>query len=221
MSIHIFDVDHTLIRQSTGRCFLKEALKHHIITIPQIMNFPIKYLLYKLSLLNPDFIKVEVRKLKGIKLEFLQELSIQSFNRQMKAQIYTDAIKLVDKLKKEGHRVIAATSSVDFLIEPVLELIGITEFISSRLEIIDGITTGELDGEPAFGDSKKKAVESYFKSENLSFKDAVFYSDSYNDLPLLNLCDIAIPVNPDKKLLKLAKSRGWECLFFSDILGKS
>ncbi|MGL1893209.1 MAG: HAD family phosphatase [Spirochaetaceae bacterium] len=218
MAIHIFDVDHTLIRQSTGRCFLKEALSHKIITIPQIITFPFKYILYKLSLLDPDFIKIEVMKLKNIKLDFLRELSMLTFNRQTKSQIYTDAIKLVALLKKDGHRVIAATSSVDFLIEPVLNYLGIDEFVSSRMEIKDGVTTGHLVGEPAFGEDKKIAVESFFKQENLSFEDAVFYSDSYNDLPLLDLCSKAIPVNPDKKLYKEAVKRGWECLFFKAVL---
>lgn len=219
MSTHIFDIDHTLVRQSSGRCVLKEALKYKIITIPQLIHFPIKYTLYKFSLLNEGFIETEVNRLRGIKREFLEKIAIETFNRQLKSQIYTDAIELVENLKKEGHRVIAATSSMDFLVEPVLEYLGITDVISSRLEILDGVTTGNLNGEPAFGDSKKNAVVSFFETENLSFKDSVFYSDSFNDLPLLDFCEKAIAVNPDRKLLKEAKKRGWECLFFKDVLG--
>lgn len=221
MNIHIFDVDHTLIRQSTGRCFIREAIKYGLISITQLIKFPIKFLLYKLALLDPEVIENEIRTLKDIEFDFLKKIALESFNRKMKSQIYIDAIKLVNELKNEGHRVIAATSSVDFLIGPVLDYLGIEEFISTQMEVIDGKTTGKLIGNAAFGVGKKEAVEHFFNKENLSFDDAVFYSDSINDLPLLNICKKAVPVNPDKLLYKESLKRGWDCLKFKDIVGNN
>lgn len=219
--IHIFNVDHTLIRQSIVQCFLHEALKNRLITVPHLLGLPYKFVLYKRSMLNPDFVEKEIKILKGIKIDLLRELSSKSFRRQGKDQVFTDAVKLINNLKSKGHRIIITTSSVEFLIEPLLEFLGLDEFIATKIETHNGLSTGNIIGKPMFGGNKKTAIEEYFKEQSISLDDAVFYTDSYNDLSLLSKCGKAIPVNPDKRLLKEAAKHGWSCMLFKDTLGST
>ncbi|OQY37681.1 MAG: hypothetical protein B6229_07975 [Spirochaetaceae bacterium 4572_7] len=218
--VHIFDVDHTIIKQSTGRCFIKEALSNNLVTMSQVVKLPIKYIMYKLGLLPPEAVEREIRNLKGIKIDLLQNLSLDSFNRQGKSQLYTDVIQRISELKSQGHRIIAATSSVEFLVEPLLNYLEIDEFIATKMEVIDGEITGKTIGSPVFGNGKKVAVEAYFKEQNLDLNKAIFYTDSINDLPLLQTCGTPIAVNPDRLLRKKARKSNWKILIYKDILGK-
>jgi len=126
---------------------------------------------------------------------------------------------MIKELKEKGHRIIAATSSVDFFIEPIMEYLGIDEYIATRLEFSDGKTTGKTIGNAVFGNNKLNAVLDYFRENKLSLDKAAFYSDSYNDLPLLAACGKAVPVNPDRRLRKEAANKGWACLNFKKTIG--
>jgi len=78
MEIHIFDIDHTLIKRSTAHSFIQAGLKRNLITLPQIAKFPWKWVLYKLAVIEPEFIELEVRKYKNIPRKLLP-VSIQLF----------------------------------------------------------------------------------------------------------------------------------------------
>ncbi|MBI9103800.1 MAG: HAD family phosphatase [Spirochaetales bacterium] len=219
MNIHIFDIDHTLIKRSTTHAFIRAGLNKGFITLPQIAKIPWKWILYKLAVIEPEFIEIEVRKYKNIPQKVLTDLSIESFDNYGKKHLYAEGIALINELKEKGERIIVATSSVDFFIEPIMKFLGIDEYISTRLEFVDGVTTGRTIGNAVFGKNKLNAVVEYFRNKGLSLDNAAFYSDSYNDLPLLEACGQAVPVNPDSRLRKEAKRQGWTCRNFHKTLG--
>ena len=74
--------------------------------------------------------------------------------------------------------------------------------------------TGEVDGVPCFREGKVTKVEDWVKSNGYDLSEATFYSDSFNDLPLLEKVKTAIVVDGDNELIKQAKSNDWECISF-------
>ena len=214
MKIHIFDVDHTLTRRSTTHSFIKTGLKKRIIPLKSLAKIPIQWVLYKLAVIGPEFIEQEVRNYKNIPEKVLIDLSEESFFEHGKNLIYREAADLLENLKNDGYRIIAATSSLDHFIKPFMKFLGIEEYIATRLEIANGLTTGRTLGNAVFGKNKLSAVREYLEKEGHPLEETVFYSDSYNDLPLLEACGKPVAVNPDRRLKAKARTAGWECLSF-------
>jgi len=71
-----------------------------------------------------------------------------------------------------------------------------------------------------FGVNKKNGVVNWLKQNNINLDDVSFYSDSYTDIPLLELCGKPVAVNPDSILARQAKKRGWEILRVRETFGK-
>jgi len=96
--------------------------------------------------------------------------------------------------------------------EPIAKLFGVEHLIASEPEMIGGRYTGKVAGTPSFAEGKVTRLEEWLPTIKLELEDSFFYSDSHNDLPLLNLVDHPIAVNPDEKLRVIANERGWEIL---------
>ena len=79
-------------------------------------------------------------------------------------------------------------------------------------EIKKDIFTGSLSGEPTFSKGKVRAVKNWCSENNLKIEESIFYSDSINDLPMLESCGIPIVVNPDDNLKKIALDRSYKIL---------
>ena len=219
MAVHIFDIDHTLIKQSTARCFIRQALKRKIISLRQLFSFPRKWLLYRYALIDPQFIEKEIRVIEGLSENLLREVSGEAFHHCGRALLFREGEALIRTLKEKGERVIFATSSFELLIQPLLAHFGVFEAVATRLEFLNGQATGRTLGSAAFGENKRRAVEAWLEENRLNPEEAIFYSDSYNDLPLLEACGKAVAVNPDSRLRREARNRGWTILRFSETLG--
>jgi len=219
MNIHIFDIDHTLVKQSTARYFIREALRRKVLTLRQVMSFPLKWLKYKYSRMGADFVEREIRSLEGFSEKVFREIARDAFLKYGRKVLFQDGVALIKALKMGGNKVMFATSSFDFLVEPIGEYLGVTDMVTTRMEFVDGKSTGRTVGNAAFGDGKKKAVEAWLAARKLKPENACFYSDSCHDLPLLRACGKAVVVNPDPRLLKVARSKDWQVLWFRRVMG--
>ncbi|GHV88533.1 hypothetical protein AGMMS50267_08930 [Spirochaetia bacterium] len=219
MSIHLFDVDYTLVKKSTAYYFLLEGFKQGVFSIRQFWRLPLEWVRYKIGLVNQDFIAQAVTHLAGIDRGIMENLADAYFTRRLKPNIYTDGVRLIRSLQEKGEPVYLATSSFDTLIRPLESWLSLPGSIDSVLEFIDGKTTGRILGSVPFGKNKKNAVEAWLKERALPPEDVWFYSDSYTDLPLMEFCGHPVAVNPDHILERVAKRRGWPVLRFRETLG--
>jgi HAD superfamily hydrolase (TIGR01490 family) len=114
-----------------------------------------------------------------------------------------------------GDTVAIATATNEFVTEPIARAFGVDELIAVRLaRDTDGWITGEIDGVPSMREGKALRVEQWLADRGLGWDtvEATFYSDSMNDLPLLERVDHPVATNPDERLLALARERGWRIL---------
>jgi HAD superfamily hydrolase (TIGR01490 family) len=219
--VHIFDVDHTVIKKTSTEYFLRMAMKEKIIRFSQVSRLPIDMIKYKLSLPDMDFIENTVKKLSGIKKCELERISEICFEKHIKPNIFSDAARLIKELFKKGELVIFATSSFNFIIQPLERFFGIRGSLACQMEYSDGITTGNLVGNSSFGPKKKTAVQAWMECNSVKAQDVSFYSDSYTDLPLLEYCGNPVAVNPDRILVRHARKHSWKILRFKEVLGNT
>jgi HAD superfamily hydrolase (TIGR01490 family) len=218
--VHIFDVDHTVIRNTSAWYFLQEAVGTGLLRLSQIYTLPFELIRYKLGKPNMDFIETAVKKMAGIDKSDLERVAQACFEQRMRRNIYTGAAALVREAIGRGEQVIFATSSFDVIIRPLENFFGIKGSLASVLEFSGGKTTGSIAGNSLFGPEKKNAVEKWLKQCGHSPDSVCFYSDSYTDLPLLEFCGVPIAVNPDRFLTKKAQERGWEIKYFNKTVKK-
>lgn len=114
-----------------------------------------------------------------------------------------------------GDQVVIVTATNDFVTRPIAQAFGVQELIAVQLAIgPDGWITGEIDGVPSMREGKVARVADWLRSRGLDWTavETTFYSDSMNDLPLLERVDHPVATNPDPRLREVAQQRGWRIL---------
>ncbi len=127
--------------------------------------------------------------------------------------ITEDARLLVEMHRKRGDTLVVITATNSFVTAPIARRFGILNLIATEPELVDGRFTGRVDGIPCFRDGKVKKLRQWLENREESLDDAWFYSDSHNDLPLLELVSHPMAVDPDPTLETLAAERGWPILY--------
>jgi HAD superfamily hydrolase (TIGR01490 family) len=129
--------------------------------------------------------------------------------------IKKQALELVRQHADEGAELVIVTATNEFVTRPIAEAFGVTNLIAVELERDgQGEPTGEIKGTPSFREGKVTRVSQWLADRALDWSgvETWFYSDSMNDLPLLEKATHPIATNPDDRLRALAKDRGWRIL---------
>ncbi len=136
-----------------------------------------------------------------------------------KNYIYEEADRLFKKYKSEGKILIAVDAGISELYNEFLKIYKFDYIFVSKMEYKDGVSTGKLDGEPCSNKYKYETIKNLIENKlQGSLKDAIFYANSHNDIPLLEHVGKPITVNPNKKLLKKAKKENWPIIEFKKLL---
>ncbi len=207
-----FDVDHTITDGSTGRRFAVAAARRGIIKLRHLAMIPFNYAAYRLGSGGASFFEGEFPAIVGVERGVLEELGREVFERSTRKAVRVELVELIASIKAEGGSVVLATSSLDFIVQPLAELLGADAVLASGLEFDRGRCTGRLEGAALFGGAKRDAVRAYASGRGRNLADCAFYSDSIHDLPLLLEVGRPVAVSPDRRLRREAASRGWETL---------
>ena len=141
-------------------------------------------------------------------------LKIKDFiEQEIKASIYKNGIKLIDKYIKEGKRIVLISATIEELVMPIGEILGFqkNDILAINTKKENGKITGDILGTLSFKEGKVIRFLEWMEFNDTKFKkeDITFYSDSINDLPLLEYVGKPIATNPCQKLLDIAKKNNW------------
>ena len=213
--IDFSDVDHTLTRRSSGGRFLIAAMRRRV--LPWHLLFVMLWysMTYRLGLFRPGEYEEGFPHLRGIALETLQRIARESFEQSLRHDLFPGAVEMVESRRAAGRRVMLATSSLDFIVEPLAEFLRVNGVLATELEFEGGTCTGRFRGLPMFRRGKKERVLSFLASEGVRAEECSFYSDSIYDLPLLESVGRPVAVNPDIRLRRIARARGWPIMDLS------
>ncbi len=129
--------------------------------------------------------------------------------------IKKQALDLVQSHRDQGHALVVVTATNEFVTRPIACAFGVTELIAVELaRDAHGDITGEIKGVASFREGKVTRVAQWLAQRQLGWDDVEtwFYSDSMNDLPLLEKVTHPVATNPDERLRALATARGWRIL---------
>ena len=95
-------------------------------------------------------------------------------------------------------------------------MLEVDDLIATNPEKVDGRYTGKIAGVPSYQEGKVVRLNEWLQENNMSLEGSVFYSDSHNDIPLLEQVERAVAVDPDEALEEFAKKKGWEVISLRD-----
>ena len=119
------------------------------------------------------------------------------------------ASALIDDHRQRGHELLIVTATNRYITAPIAAALGVEHLIASEGETMDGVYTGKPLGVPSFQAGKVTRLRQWLEGRRETLEGAWFYSDSHNDLALLELVDNPVAVDPDATLRAVAAERGW------------
>ena len=213
MPLAIFDLDNTLIGGDSDYLWGEFLCDQGIISDKdsfQKMNdyFYHQYEIGKLDIYA--WAEFSFKVLAEYSLNELNKLRQEFIDTKIRPIFLEKAQNCIDTHKKNGDRVLVITASNTFITKPVVEMYGIGHLLATEPEFKSGRFTGKVSGIPCFQSGKIDNLMPWLENHNESLNGSYFYSDSHNDLPLLELVDTPIAVNSDKVLTSVAEEKGWQ-----------
>lgn len=123
---------------------------------------------------------------------------------------------LLAKHRAAGDLVMIITATNRFITEPIAQRLGVEHLIATECGMQEGQYTGELVDVPSFQEGKITRLNTWLAEHQATLEDSYFYSDSHNDLPLLEKVTHPVAVDPDDTLRALAEQRGWPVMSLRD-----
>jgi len=208
-----FDVDHTIINGSSGPLFVRKGVQLGLFPALTLLYVPFFFLQYYAGSLEADSRDWRFSALYGRSRQELEDVSRANFE-TMKRRVYPEVRRLIEELQGQGRQVVLATSSLDLIVRPLAEELGIQEVIATTLEFVEERCTGRFAEGPLLKEKKKDKVYDFIRSREAGWRECSFYTDSVNDLALLESVADPVAVNPDRRLRRIASRRGWRMLEF-------
>jgi HAD superfamily hydrolase (TIGR01490 family) len=204
-----FDMDNTLLRIDTGRSytrFLYERGELGRRTVARVLYWSA---LYKLAILDMESVFVRLcADLEGDSEDDMIAKCEVWYRRDLAEMVAPAARVALDYHRRAGHAIVLATGSTIYAARPVARGVGIDHVLASELEVDGGAFTGRPRA-LCFGRHKVTLAERWADGHGIDLGASYFYSDSYNDLPMLERVGRAVAINPDTRLRRHARRRGW------------
>ena len=147
--------------------------------------------------------------LAGVQEEDFEQVGQVVFEKYLAGAIYPESRRLIRAHQECGHTVAIVSSATRYQVEPVARELGIEHVMCNHFETENGEFTGEVKPPIVFAHGKREAAEEFVAERNTDLHSAFFYSDGFEDVPLLEAVGFPRPLNPDSALTDTARMRGW------------
>jgi HAD superfamily hydrolase (TIGR01490 family) len=211
MALAIFDLDKTLIGGDSDFLWGEFLSEIGVVeaTTYQAKNqyFFDQYALGKLDIY--EYLEFCLTPLSQHSIATLNQWHLQFMRAKIEKILLPKARLVVDKHREKGDTLLVITATNRFVTAPIVKRYGIDNLLATNPEMKNGRFTGKVAGEACFQAGKITHLKQWLMQTGEDMAGAYFYSDSHNDLPLLELVDYPVVVNGDDKLSEIAAQRGW------------
>jgi HAD superfamily hydrolase (TIGR01490 family) len=209
-----FDVDNTIMQGASIFHLARGLHRRQFFTTRDILGAAWKQVYFRLAGVEDPEHVAQARAsalafITGHSVSELTELSEEIFDEAMAHRIWPGTRALAQLHLDQGQRVWLVTAAPVEIAVIIARRLGLTGALGTVSEQVDGVYTGRLVGEMMHGPAKAEAVAALAVREGLDLSRCSAYSDSYNDLPMLNLVGDPVVVNPDNRLRDHARAHGW------------
>jgi HAD superfamily hydrolase (TIGR01490 family) len=211
MGIALFDLDNTLIAGDSdflwGEFLSEQGIVDAACYARENQRF---YDQYRTGVLDiRAFLRFSLQVLAAHAPARLREWRRQYIDEKIRPILLPKARALIDRHRAHGDIPVIITATNRFVTEPIAALYGIEHLLATEPEQIEGHYTGEVTGTPCFQQGKVVVLEAWLEQHALSLENSAFYSDSHNDLPLLQRVTHPTAVDPDEILASHAQQHHW------------
>lgn len=214
-----FDLDKTVIARASMAAFGHTFYRGGLISRRTVLRALVSQLVY-LHLGASDQKLDRIRESVLLMTRGWDQAQVSSLVREalddvVEPIIYAEAIELIEQHRAAGRRTYIVSASPEEIVQPLAEYLGVDGAIASRAVVdLDGRYTGEM-AFYAYGPFKAEAIRNLALFEGLDLAGSFAYSDSYTDVPMLEVVGHPVAVNPDRVLGRLARERDWEIRQFT------
>jgi HAD superfamily hydrolase (TIGR01490 family) len=214
MSLAIFDLDNTLIGGDSDYLWGEFLCDIGAVDVKTHREKNEHYFQqYNLGTLDiHEYSEFAIEPLSRFSMNELASMHEQFITEKIKPIILDKAQQLIDKHKSQGDTILVITATSRFVTEAIANLYGIENILAIEAEIVDGRYTGKIVGIPTYASGKVDNLMLWLEQNSETLVGSSFYSDSHNDIPLLEVVDRPVAVNPNDALRVHAEDKNWPIL---------
>ena len=215
LPLALFDLDETLLAGDSDYLWGQHLVEQGVVDKNAYESTNRKfYEQYKQGTLDIyEFSRFAFKPLSEHPIETLKAWRSDFVEQKIKPIMTQKGLEAIDQHRKAGHKLIIITSTNQFITQPIAELYKVDQLIATQPQMVNGEYTGELDV-PCFAHHKIDRLNEWLEKSEQNLQGSYGYSDSHNDVPLLNAVDHPFAVDPDEKLLQHAKQSDWQVISF-------
>jgi len=211
VALAIFDLDNTLLGGDSDYSWGQFLCRKGMVDAEEYTRTNTKfYEDYEQGNLDIQaFLEFALKSLKDNNLTKLNELHAEFMQEVIEPMILPKGLELLQKHREQGDYLMIITATNSFVTGPIAERLGVSHLIGTDPEMIDGQYTGRVAGTPAFQEGKVIRLNEWLAENDHNLEGSYFYSDSQNDIPLLDIVDYPFAVDAAPELEQYAKDKGW------------
>ncbi len=211
-----FDFDGTVIAGYSAFAFVREQIAQGHLSMSEFTTLAGAMTNFGLGNMGFSGMMVATSQfLRGVSEQTYIELGETLYQKHIARKIYPEARAIIEAHQAKGHTLAIISSATPYQVNPAAADLGFEHVLCTRLETRDGVFTGGVERPTCFGPGKVAAAELLAETEGVSLADSYFYSDSMDDIELLEHIGHPRPLNPDRKLTRHARDRNWPMQRFS------
>ena len=214
MTLAIFDLDHTLINGDSDHLWGEYMVKNGIVDeLSYRQRNDAYYQDYQRGTLDNDqYLAFALEPLSRYSIEELHAWRADYVEQCIRPLIAPGTLGLLDKHRQLNHELMIISATNLFVCEPIGHMLEVSTVLATRPEIIDNRYTGRFLGTPTYRQGKVTVLNQWVADSHHELAGAYFYSDSLNDLALLEQVDNPVAVSPDDDLKAIALARDWKII---------
>ncbi|HEY1773282.1 MAG TPA: HAD family hydrolase [Gammaproteobacteria bacterium] len=211
MKLALFDLDHTLLDGDSDSLWGRFLVKQGVVDGDEYRLEGARYMAeYRAGRLDiHEFLAFGLRPLKDNTPEQLETWRAAFIQNSVLTRIPAASRALLEQHRGLGHMLVIITATNSFITAPIAAELGVDALIATEPEKDGARFTGRVVGVPCFREGKVQKLDAWLRQVDARPDETWFYSDSHNDLPLLQQVDHPVAVNPDEVLSKTAAESGW------------
>ncbi|MGY4533460.1 HAD superfamily hydrolase (TIGR01490 family) [Pseudomonas sp. TE3786] len=218
MRLALFDLDNTLLAGDSDHAWGDYLCERGILDGVAYKNrndaFYQDYLAGKLNI--TDYLNFSLEILGRTEMAQLDQWHREFMRDCVEPIITRKAVALLDQHRTAGDKLLIITATNRFVTGPIAARLGVDTLLATECEMADGRYTGRTTDVPCFKEGKVTRLNRWLEETGMSLEDSYFYSDSMNDLPLLEKVTNPFAVDPDPTLRAEAERRGWPVISLRD-----
>ncbi len=210
MPLAFFDLDKTILSENSGALWVRHEVREGQVSLWQALRASGWLFRYHLGFTAMDGALLEaVEALAGTSVQELRERTAAFYAREVRHLVRPGARVAIEAHRAMGDPLVLLTTSTGYLSELAAADLGIPHVLCNRFEVEGGLHTGRPLGTLCYGPGKWEHARALAASLGERLEDAVFYTDSFSDLPVLEAVGRPVAVHPDPRLRREAVRRGW------------